>query len=79
MPRLEFNWHENGGPKVEKLPKLSLGMELIGRGIRFQLGEDAKVETVDGVVHCRVAVPANPDHRVIGSPPDRPRIEEAAS
>ncbi len=77
--RLELSWIEHGGPVVHQLPRRGFGTELIERGIRFELQGDAKLETLDGNVHCKIVIPANPKHLVFGSPLDGPRSEEAAS
>jgi two-component system CheB/CheR fusion protein len=78
-PRLELSWTEHGGPEIHQLPRPGFGMELIERGIRFELQGEAKLETVDGDLHCKIVIPANPEHPIFGSPFDRPEIEEAAS
>jgi two-component sensor histidine kinase len=78
-PRLDFCWTEAGGPKIERLPRRGFGSELIERGIRFELQGEAKLEAADGSVRCRIIIPADPEHLVFRSPPDRKRIEEAAS
>lgn len=78
-PRLELKWTEHGGPKIDGLPKRGFGMELIERGIRFELQGEAKLETADGGLHCRIVIPANPQYFAFGLPPDSPRIEDAAS
>ena len=36
-PRLEINWQEEGGPKIDGLDASGFGTELIERGIRFEL------------------------------------------
>jgi two-component system CheB/CheR fusion protein len=77
--RLELKWMEHGGPKTDGLPKRGFGSELIERGIRFELQGEAKLETVNGSLHCRIVVPANPQYLTFGSPPERPKIEDAAS
>jgi two-component sensor histidine kinase len=77
--RLEWTWTECGGPKVDGLMKRGFGTELIERGIRFELQGEAKLGVVDGRLHCRIVVPANPQYINFGAPPDRPTAEEAAS
>jgi two-component system, chemotaxis family, CheB/CheR fusion protein len=78
-PRLEISWREEGGPKIDELGAPGFGTELIERGIRFELQGEAKRETVNGGLHCRIVVPANPLHVTFGSPAGRQRIEDAAS
>jgi len=78
-PRLELRWKEEGGPKIDGLAKRGFGTELIERGIRFELQGDAKVETVNGGLQCRIDIPANPQHLTFRSPRDRQSVEEAAS
>jgi two-component sensor histidine kinase len=78
-PRLELSWIEHGGPEIHQLPGHGFGRELIERGVRFELQGEAKLETVDGNLHCKIVIPANPEYLIFGSPPDRRRIEEAAS
>jgi two-component system, chemotaxis family, CheB/CheR fusion protein len=77
--RLELTWTEQGGPKINSFPKRGFGTELIERGIRFELQGEAKLGVVDGGLHCRIVIPANPQYVTFGSPPDRPIAEEAAS
>ena len=76
--RLELTWSEEGGPKVDGSPKRGFGTELIERGIRFELEGEAKLDVVDGGLHCRISIPANPQHFTLGLPPDG-RIEEVAA
>jgi len=78
-PRLELSWIEHGGPEIHQLPKPGFGTELIERGIRFELQGEAKLETVDGDLHCKIVLPADPEYPIFGSPFDGPRSEEAAS
>jgi two-component system, chemotaxis family, CheB/CheR fusion protein len=59
--RLELIWREHGGPQIQSLPKRGFGMELIERGLRFELKGDAKVEIVDGSLQCSMTIPADPD------------------
>ncbi len=77
--RLELTWRESGGPRVDALPKRGFGAELIERGIRFELQGDARLETMNGGLHCRIVVPANPDHLIFEPVPERLKIEDAAS
>jgi len=78
-PRLELSWIEHGGPEIYHLPSPGFGTELIERGIRFELQGEAKLETVDGDLHCKIVLPADPEYPIFGSPFDGPRSEEAAS
>jgi two-component system CheB/CheR fusion protein len=78
-PRLELTWKEDGGPKIDGTMTAGFGMELIERGIRFELQGEARIETVDGGLACWIVIPANPQYLTLGSSPDRPRREEAAS
>lgn len=78
-PHLELNWTEYGGPKIERLTKRGFGMELIERGLRFELQGEAKVEVVDGGFRCRMIIPADPDRIVFVSPSEQTEREEAAS
>jgi two-component sensor histidine kinase len=71
-PRLELIWAEQGGPKVESLLSRSFGIELIERGIPFELQGEAKLEVVDGALRCRISVPATPDLLSVGSAPSGP-------
>jgi two-component system CheB/CheR fusion protein len=77
--QLEFTWTEQGGPKIDGLPKRGFGTELIERGIRFELEGDAKLGVVDGGLRWRIVIPANPKYLTLGASPDRSPIEEAAS
>src|SRR5262249_40687847 len=70
--RLELTWSEQGGPKVERLPRHGFGTELIERGISFELQGEAKLEALNGGVHCRISIPANPQYVTFGSPPEKP-------
>jgi two-component sensor histidine kinase len=60
--RLELNWQEEGGPKVDGFGTAGFGTELIERGIRFELQGEAKLETVNGGLRCRIVIPANPEN-----------------
>jgi two-component system CheB/CheR fusion protein len=66
-PRLEINWREEGGPKVDGFGAPGFGTELIERGIRFELQGEAKLETVNGGLHCRIVIPASPENLTFGS------------
>jgi len=77
--RLELTWTEQGGPKIEELPRSGFGTELIERGIRFELQGEAKLEVVGGGLRCRIVIPANPEYMTFGSSPDRPVAQDAAS
>ena len=66
--RLEINWQEEGGPKVDGFGTPGFGTELIERGIRFELQGEAKLETVDGGLHCRIVIPANPRNLTFARP-----------
>jgi hypothetical protein len=44
------------------------GMELIERGIRFELKGDATIEAVDGHLHCRIVVPAEVENLALAPP-----------
>ena len=77
--RLELTWAEQDGPKIDELPKRGFGTELIERGIRFELQGEAKLDVVDGGLHCRIVIPGHPQYMTFGSPPERPLREEAAS
>jgi two-component system CheB/CheR fusion protein len=78
-PRLDLTWWESGGPNIEALPKRGFGAELIERGIRFELQGEAKLETVNGGLHCRIVIPANPEYFIFGTTPEPRKIEDAAS
>jgi len=75
-PRLEINWQEEGGPKVDGLGASGFGTELIERGIRFELQGEAKLETVNGGLHCRIVIPASPQNLTFGVPGRRARVED---
>jgi two-component system CheB/CheR fusion protein len=74
--RLEINWQEEGGPKVDGFGAAGFGTELIERGIRFELQGEAKLETVNGGLHCRIVIPANPENLTFGSSGNRRRTED---
>ena len=78
-PRLELSWIEHGGPKVHQLPRHGFGTELIQRGIRFELQGEAKLETVNGGLKCRIMIPASPRHLAFGSPDETQKLEVSAS
>ena len=65
-PQLELDWREEGGPKVDGFGAAGFGAELIERGIRFELQGEAKLETVNGGLHCRIVIPANPQNLTFG-------------
>jgi two-component system, chemotaxis family, CheB/CheR fusion protein len=77
--RLELTWAERGGPTLGELPRRGFGTELIERGIRFELQGQAKLGVVDGGLHCRIVIPANPQSITFASSPNGPAVEEAAS
>jgi two-component system, chemotaxis family, CheB/CheR fusion protein len=77
--QFELTWTERGGPKIDGLPKRGFGMELIERGIRFELQGAAELGVVDGGLHCRIAIPADPQYITFGALPDRSPIDKAAS
>ena len=77
--RLEISWQEQGGPKTDGLGTAGFGTELIERGIRFELHGEAKLETENGGLHWRIAIPTNPHHLTFGSRDGRQRLEDAAS
>jgi len=76
---LELTWTEQGGAEIGALPKRGFGTELIERGIRFELEGEAELGVVDGALHCRIVIPANPQYLTFGASSDRSPIEEAAS
>jgi two-component system, chemotaxis family, CheB/CheR fusion protein len=76
-PQLELDWQEEGGPKVDGFGASGFGTELIERGIRFELQGEAKLETVNGGLHCRIVIPANPENLTFGSPGSRQSVEDA--
>jgi two-component system CheB/CheR fusion protein len=65
-PQLEINWQEEGGPKVDGFGAAGFGTELIERGIRFELQGEAKLESLNGSLHCRITIPANPQNLTLG-------------
>ena len=75
-PQLEINWQEEGGPKVDGFGAAGFGTELIERGIRFELQGEAKLETVNGGLHCRIVIPANPQILTFGSSGNGQRVED---
>jgi two-component system, chemotaxis family, CheB/CheR fusion protein len=70
-PRLEIDWREEGGPKIDGFRSTGFGTELIERGIRFELEGEARLETVNGGLHCRIVIPANPQNLISGSSGNR--------
>jgi two-component system, chemotaxis family, CheB/CheR fusion protein len=76
---LEWTWTERGGPQVDDLPTRGFGTELIERGMRFELQGEATLDAVAGGLQCRIKIPTNPRYINLGSPPDGPIREEAAS
>jgi two-component system CheB/CheR fusion protein len=71
-------WAERDGPKIDDLPKRGFGTELIERGVRFELQGEAEINVVDGGLRCRIVIPVNPQHIIVGTPSDRSPVEEAA-
>ena len=57
---LKLTWTEQGGAEIGGLPKRGFGTELIERGIRFELEGEAELGVVDGGLHCRIVIPADP-------------------
>ena len=76
---LKLIWAERGGPKIDNLPKRGFGTELIERGVRFELQGETEIGAVDGGLHCRIVIPVNPRHVIVGTPSARSPIEEAAA
>jgi two-component system CheB/CheR fusion protein len=76
---LELIWAERGGPIIDNLSKRGFGTELIERGVRFELQGETEIGVVDGGLHCRIVIPVNPQHIIVGAPSDRSPIEEAAA
>ncbi len=70
--RLRLNWLERGGPRIEHLPRRGFGTELIEKGIPFELQGEAKLEVVDGGLHCRINLPAQLDLLTFGAAPSGP-------
>jgi two-component system CheB/CheR fusion protein len=66
-PRLEIDWQEEGGPRVEGFGTSGFGTELIERGIRFELQGEAKLEMVNGGLRCKIVIPANPQNLTLAS------------
>jgi two-component system CheB/CheR fusion protein len=65
---LELDWREEGGPGTDGEMPRGFGMELIERGIRFELKGDATIEAVDGHLHCRIVVPAEVENLALAPP-----------
>ncbi|HEY3910908.1 MAG TPA: chemotaxis protein CheB [Stellaceae bacterium] len=78
-PGIELNWRESGGPAFDGVAKRGFGLELIERGIRFELQGEATIGAVDGGLDCKITVPANPENLVFSAAPDSRRLQEAAS
>lgn len=78
-PRLELTWTRQGGPKINGQLTRGFGTELIERGIRFESQGEAKIETADGSLQCRMLIPADPQCLVFGYPAGQSEGEEAAS
>jgi two-component system CheB/CheR fusion protein len=76
---LELIWAERGGPKIDNLPKRGFGTELIERGVRFELEGETEIGVVDGGLHCRIVIPVNSQHIIVGRPSDRSQAKEAAA
>jgi len=75
-PQLEIDWQEEGGPKVDDFGAAGFGTELIERGIRFELQGEARLETVNGGLHCRIVIPANPQNLRFGLSGNRSKTED---
>ncbi len=76
---LELTWTEQGGAKIDALPNRGFGTELIERGIRFELEGEAELGVVDGGLHCRIVIPADPRYMTFRASSGRSPVEEAAS
>lgn len=76
---LKLTWTEQGGAEIGGLPKRGFGTELIERGIRFELEGEAELGVVDGGLHCRIVIPADPRYLTFGASPAKSPVEEAAS
>jgi two-component system CheB/CheR fusion protein len=77
--RLELTWTEQGGAKISGLPKRGFGTELIEHGIRFELEGEAELGVMDGGLHCRMVIPADPRYLTFVSLPAKSPMEDAAS
>ena len=73
-PHLELTWAEYGGPTIDGPLKPGFGTELIERGLRFELGGEAKLEAVDGRLQCHMIIPGDPERLVFISPRERPEL-----
>ncbi|MGH7046444.1 MAG: chemotaxis protein CheB [Stellaceae bacterium] len=78
-PGIELSWRESGGPKIDGVAKRGFGLELIERGIRFELQGEAKIGAVDGGLDCKITIPANPQYFIFGAAPDTRKLQDAAS
>jgi two-component system CheB/CheR fusion protein len=76
---LELIWAERDGPKIDDLPKRGFGTELIERGVRFELQGETEISVVDGALKCRIVIPVNPQHIIVGTPSHKSPLEEAAA
>ncbi|MGH7029652.1 MAG: HWE histidine kinase domain-containing protein, partial [Stellaceae bacterium] len=78
-PGIELNWRESGGPRIDGVAKRGFGLELIERGIRFELQGEARIGAVDGGVACKITIPANPEYFSFGAAPESRELQDAAS
>jgi hypothetical protein len=74
-----LTWTEQGGAKISGLPKRGFGTELIEHGIRFELEGEAELGVMDGGLHCRMVIPADPRYLTFVSLPAKSPMEDAAS
>jgi two-component sensor histidine kinase len=56
--RLNWEWREQGGPRVEPPIRRGFGSRMIERGLARQLDGTVSIDFLPDGVHCRVEAPA---------------------
>ncbi len=59
--RIEIDWLEQGGPRIDKAPGSGFGRTLLERGVAVDLGGEIKLNFRPEGLHCRIIAEIEPD------------------
>ncbi|WP_068874421.1 MULTISPECIES: sensor histidine kinase [unclassified Phenylobacterium] len=62
--RLDFVWHESGGPSVAPPDRRGFGSRLLERGVAAEMGGDVTLDFAPGGLICMISAPLSPRLRV---------------
>ena len=77
--RLELIWAEAGRAKNRRSVEARFRNGTYRTRHSFRVAGRGQLGVLNGGLHCRILIPANPQYIDFGPPPDRPIREEAAS